>query len=109
VALVTGAASGIGRATALTLADHGATLVCSDLNVAGAEEVAATISAAGGAAWPLCLDVTSEGDWSRALEQVREKHQQLDIVVNCAGIAFASPVADMTLEACLLFDNGDTA
>jgi NAD(P)-dependent dehydrogenase (short-subunit alcohol dehydrogenase family) len=98
VALVTGAASGIGRATAITLGAQGAAVFCADLNRAGTEETAAAVVAVGGSAWPCVLDVTSEPDWLAALTQVLQTRQRLDIAVNCAGIAFGSPVVDMSLD-----------
>ena len=69
VALVTGAGSGIGRATAVTLAAQGAAVACADLNLAGAEETAAAITAGGGSGWACRLDVTDEPDWQERMEQ----------------------------------------
>jgi 3(or 17)beta-hydroxysteroid dehydrogenase len=98
IALVTGAGSGIGRATDVTLAAHGAAVACADLNLAGAEETAAAITADGGSGRAYRLDVTAEPAWQDLLEQILRAHGRLDITVNCAGISFACPVADMSLE-----------
>lgn len=98
VALVTGAASGIGRAAALTLARHGASVLCADLAADGAERVAAEIRDAGGAASACRLDVTMERDWDEAIERLRSSFGPLDILVNSAGISHARPVAEMSLD-----------
>jgi 3(or 17)beta-hydroxysteroid dehydrogenase len=98
VALVTGAASGIGRATAVVLAREGAAVFCADLNRAGAEDTAAAITAGGGAAWPCPLDVTSEPAWRAAVERLLQSPGRLDVAVNCAGVASGGPVADLSLE-----------
>lgn len=98
VALVTGAASGIGRATALTLALHGAAVLCSDAEQARVEEVADAIRQGGGAASACRLDVTSEADWQSAVEQALAAHGRLDVLVNSAGISFAQTITEMTLE-----------
>jgi 3(or 17)beta-hydroxysteroid dehydrogenase len=98
VALVSGAASGIGKATAITLANHGAAVFCADLNLAGADETAGAIKGNKGTAWACALDVTSEKSWEEAMANVLQSQSRLDIVVNCAGISFDGPVADMSLE-----------
>jgi NAD(P)-dependent dehydrogenase (short-subunit alcohol dehydrogenase family) len=98
VALVTGAASGIGRAAALALAAHGAAVACADRDDLGLAETVADVAAAGGSAWGCPLDVTSEPAWERATDQILRERGRLDVAVNCAGVSFAAPVADTALE-----------
>src|SRR5262245_44315049 len=99
VALVTGAGSGIGRATALALGAQGATtVVCADINVAGVAETAATITTSGGVGRALRLDVSLEPDWQQLMDQILKTFGRLDIAVNCAGISYACPVTDMKLD-----------
>ncbi len=98
VAVVTGAASGIGLAAALALADAGAKLVLLDRDEAGCRAVADTIAAAGGEAHCRALDVTSEADWQEAEEWIASEFGRLDILVNSAGVALSDRVGDATLE-----------
>ncbi len=99
VALVTGAASGIGRAAATVLARHGAAVVCADIAISGADDTAVLITKDGETASAIRLDVTSEPEWELAMEKILAAHKRLDILVNCAGISFAAPVTEMRLEA----------
>lgn len=91
-AVITGAASGIGRETARRLAREGGRVVVADLNMDGAASVASEI---GPNAEAVRLDVASPDDWA-ALEQ--EMPEGLDILVNCAGIGVADPFEEMSLE-----------
>jgi NAD(P)-dependent dehydrogenase (short-subunit alcohol dehydrogenase family) len=93
VALVVGAASGIGRAAAILLAEQGAKVWCADRDGEGAADAA---SALGGRS--ARLDVTQERDWEAALAAVAAEAGRLDVLVDSAGITFGRPVADMTLE-----------
>jgi NAD(P)-dependent dehydrogenase (short-subunit alcohol dehydrogenase family) len=96
-ALVTGGASGIGRATALTLAREGASVMVTDLNGQGAEAVAAEITAAGGAAQAMQHDTTDEDRWQAVIAAVQAAFGKLDILVNNAGIAIAGPLETFSL------------
>jgi len=96
VALVTGAASGIGRATALLFGREGAKVVATDISVSG-EQVALDIRAAGGQAIFVAHDVTDETVWLKVISRVLESFGRLDVLVNNAGIEVSRPVAEMTL------------
>lgn len=82
-AAVTGAASGIGKATALVLARQGAEVVVVDVNQAAAEAAAEEIKSGGGKARPVVCDVTDEKSVAAALNSIN----RLDILVNSAGIS----------------------
>jgi 3-hydroxybutyrate dehydrogenase len=97
VALVTGAASGIGKATAQRLADEGARVALADVNEPVLGKVADAICAGGGQAVALRLDVTSESEWAAATNRILAGWGRLDIAVNCAGISFAKPIRDLNL------------
>ncbi len=93
-ALVTGAASGIGSACASLLAAQGATVWCTDLAASGASETARRISASGGRAEALALNVTDESSWEAALAQAGP----LDLMVHAAGVSGASPITEMSFS-----------
>jgi len=86
VALVTGSGRGIGRAIALTLAEHGANVVVNDVVEESAEQVATEIEAIGVAAMPVVADITSEDEVKAMVAAVMDKFGQIDILVNNAGI-----------------------
>ena len=86
VALITGAARGIGAATAQRLAADGARVALADLDAAGAEQSAAQIVQAGGDAFAIACDVADSASVQSAVDAVVERFGQLDILVNNAGI-----------------------
>ncbi|MQA07895.1 MAG: SDR family oxidoreductase [Pseudonocardiaceae bacterium] len=96
VALVTGAASGIGRASALAFARRGATVIAADLNRDGAHETVARIAEAGGTGEALRVDVADEDQVRGLVTGIAERHDRLDFALNNAGISgTAGPVAGM--------------
>ena len=85
-ALITGAASGIGRATALRFASEGASVACADLDGDGAEDTAARIAESGGASLAIQLDVTAEQEVQDALARCTSEFGALDVLYNNAGV-----------------------
>ena len=86
VALITGGASGIGRASALALAREGAKVAISDLQDEAGEATLAELEAIGADALYLHHDVTAEADWERVISVVVDRFGQLDILFNNAGV-----------------------
>ena len=99
VALITGAARGIGAATAERFVAEGANVVLSDKRDDLGAEVAAGIDKAGpGEARYVSLDVTSEADWAAAVAQTVDWFGGVDVLVNNAGIIRVTPLVDCDLE-----------
>ncbi|MFT3802695.1 MAG: SDR family NAD(P)-dependent oxidoreductase [Burkholderiaceae bacterium] len=94
VVLVTGAASGMGRATARVFADEGAQVAVTDLALADAQRVADDINAQGGRARGFALDVSQPAAITAVVQQVAEAFGGLDIVVNNAGISIVHRIDD---------------
>jgi len=97
-AFITGAAQGLGEAIARMLAREGATVALTDINLAGARDVADSIKAAGGVAFAYAQDVTDAARWPVVLEEARADMGGLNILVNNAGVAGAGSVETETLE-----------
>ena len=95
---VTGAGSGIGRATAIAFAAEGAEVVVSDVDGAAAAETAAAINDAGGVAHPYVVDVADADGVERYADQVCAEHGVPDIIVNNAGIGVAGAFLDTPAE-----------
>ena len=95
IALVTGAASGIGRASAMMLADQGARVAVTDINFEGARRVVDQI---GDGAVAIAHDVTNEAAWIDALDKTVSRFDGLHVLVNCAGTAIMGSVEDTSLE-----------
>ena len=98
VAIVTGAAGGLGRAQALLLAREGAKVVLTDIVETEPRETVEEVRGSGGEAIFLKHDVTSEQDWAEAIKQTLSTFGRLDVLVNNAGILMSKAIADMTLE-----------
>jgi 3(or 17)beta-hydroxysteroid dehydrogenase len=98
VALVSGAARGIGAETARKMAAAGATVIIGDVLADGARQTASEISNAGGNALALALDVTTEAQWAAAVNEATKHFGKLDILVNNAGIFIGKDLMDVTLE-----------
>jgi NAD(P)-dependent dehydrogenase (short-subunit alcohol dehydrogenase family) len=98
VAIVTGGASGIGKALCLELARRGARVIVADIDGAGARQVAAAIGQAGGQAWARTVDVSREPDVRHLVEQTAVAHGRLDYLFNNAGIVIEGDARDLTVD-----------
>ena len=95
VAVVTGAASGIGKEIARTFARAGAKLAIADLDQTGAEEVAEELNLAGGHAIAIGIDVTNEVEVDACMARVAEAFGRIDVLVSNAGIQIVAPLEDL--------------
>ncbi len=99
VALVTGAAQGLGAAIAAMLAREGANVVLSDINIDGVRQQAAKINSAhAGRAIAIEHDVTDADQWVSTVDKCKETYGGLNILVNNAGIGSIGNVVDETIE-----------
>ncbi len=97
VAVVTGGARGIGRATALSLADAGARVVIADLDAAASGDVVAEIVGRGGEIWARQADIAEEDSVEALFDEVARREGHIDILVNNAGIAIRRPAVEVAL------------
>ncbi len=95
-AIVTGAASGIGLATALKFGQEGAAVMCADLNGEGAERAAARIVDLGGRAASFKMDVTKEAEVQALVAETVNRWERVDVMFNNAGIEFGIPVTQVS-------------
>lgn len=98
VALVTGAGGGLGGAIASRFAGEGASVLCTDQNLAAAEAVAASITEGGGKASACRADVSKPAECEAQVRETIDRYGRIDIAVNNAGVAFHRLALDTTLE-----------
>jgi 3(or 17)beta-hydroxysteroid dehydrogenase len=106
VAIITGAASGLGAATAKIFGEQGAKVIVTDRDAGEGAAVVEEIVAAGGEALFLKLDVTSEDDWANAVAKIVSAYGTIDVLVNNAGVSGSHPdklntdTWDVQMEVC---------
>jgi len=98
VALVTGAASGIGKECAFHLSKAGAAIVIADLNLDGAKAVAKEIEAQGGKAIGIKMDVTNEQEVQAGIDEAVKTLGSIDVLVSNAGIQIVHPVEEFPFD-----------
>ena len=96
VALITGAAGGIGAAAARRMAQEGALLLLTDADEQGAQRVAQQLG--DGRAEALEHDVTSEARWQEVVAHALDVHGRVDVLLNNAGVFLAAPLTDTLVE-----------
>lgn len=99
VAIVTGAASGIGEASAIRLAEEGAKVICADLNLAGAQATANAVNSSGGTALAYEIDIADSAQCDAIVAKAVESYGSIDILVNNAGVNLPSVFHETSNEA----------
>src|SRR5688572_4373326 len=98
VAIVTGAARGIGSQIARCFAEEGARVIVADLDEDRAQHVAASITATGGMAIAAGVDITAQQQVERLTDLAVSRFGKLDVLVNNAGVGMNQPLLSTTLE-----------
>jgi NAD(P)-dependent dehydrogenase (short-subunit alcohol dehydrogenase family) len=96
--LITGAGSGIGRATAERFGSEGAAVVCVDINEKGVEETASAVRAAGGEALALVCDVSRAAAVEETFAKAIDRYKRLDVLANVAGVGGFRRLTETTLD-----------
>ena len=87
IVIVTGAASGIGRASAELIAKRGANVICLDLNQVGLQEVVSKIKSNAGKATAKVLEISNQEQVFKIIAEIKKENGQIDALINCAGLA----------------------
>jgi NAD(P)-dependent dehydrogenase (short-subunit alcohol dehydrogenase family) len=108
VAVITGGASGIGLASAEVLAEYGVAVILLDINEDNGNEAVSSIVGAGGKAWFIRCDVTSNDNCRQAVEEIRARYGRIDVLFNNAGVIVRKDVVsheekewDLVIDVCL--------
>lgn len=98
VGIITGAASGIGAATAVLFAQEGCMVVAADIDVEHGERVSGLIKGKGGTCEFIEHDAADEDSWRKLVAEIMNRYGKLDILVNSAGIGFSKAIVDMSYD-----------
>ena len=96
IAIVTGAARGIGKATAIEFSKEGAYVIAADINLDGVNDTVKEIKGEGFKATSIQLDISNLSDIKKKIENIIDKYRRIDILVNNAGLVSRVPILEMT-------------